>query len=119
MPTTKMYEGRAVVFDFNDYPDGLENSIAQINFILKANEEECHSFLPPDWYVIDYHGGTAQDGDNRTIVVGLERYKSHQNLQPLWNFRLIADPVEDDGTQWIVFDVVRWQPNKLYSFEMP
>jgi hypothetical protein len=41
------------------------------------------------------------------------------NLQPLWNFRLIADPLEDDDTQWIVFDVVRWQPTTLYSFDLP
>ena len=118
MPTNKMYEGRAVVFDFNDYPDGLEDAVAQIDFITKANEE-CHNFLPPDWYVEGYYGGTAQDGDNRTIIVGLERYKNHLNLQPLWNFKLIADPLEDDDTQWIVFDVVRWQPTTLYSFEMP
>lgn len=118
MPTNKMYEGRAVIFDFNDYPDGLENKVAQIDFISKAIRE-CHHFLPEDWYVNDYHGGTAQDGDSRTIVVGLERYKKYYNLQPLWNFRLIADPLEDDDTQWIVFDVVRWQPDNTYSFQIP
>lgn len=118
MSTNKMYEGRAVIFDFNDYPDGLENPIAQINFILKANEE-CHSFLPPDWYVEGYYGGAAVYGDSRTIVVGLERYKDHQNLQPLWNFVLTADPVDQDDTQWIVFDVVRWQPTTLYNFQLP
>lgn len=112
MPTNKMYEGRAVVFDFNDYLDGCENPIAKINFILAANVE-CHNFLPPDWYIQGY------DGDKRTIVVGLERYKRLLNLQPLWKFKLIADPVEDDGTQWIVFDVVRWQPDKFYSFQLP
>jgi hypothetical protein len=112
MPTTKMYEGRAVIFDPNDYPDGLKNKVAQLLFIHQANEQ-CHSFLPPDWYVEGYYE------DSRTIVVGLERFKSHQNLQPLWNFRLIADPVEDDGTQWIVFDVVRWQPDNIYSFQIP
>ena len=119
MPTTKMYEGRAVIFDFNDYPDGLENPIAQTEFILAANEE-CDSFLPPDWYIKGYYGGTAQDGDNRTIVVGLERYKEGMNLQTLWNFRLIADPYEEEQErQWIVFDVVRWDPDKLYSFQIP
>ena len=118
MPTNKMYERRAVVFDFNDYSDGLEDAVAQIDFISKAIEE-CHGFLPHDWYIEGYYGGTAQDGDNRTIIVGLERYKNHLNLQPLWNFKLIADPLEDDDTQWIVFDVVRWQPTTLYSFDLP
>lgn len=120
MPTTKMYEGRAVIHDFNDYPpDGLENRIAQIEFILKANEA-CHFFLPHDWYVEGYYGDTAQDGNNRTIVVGLERYKEGMNLQPLWNFRLIADPYEEEQErQWIVFDVVRWEPDTLYSFQIP
>jgi hypothetical protein len=66
-----------------------------------------------------YYGGTAQDGDNRTIVVGLERYKSHQNLQPLWNFVLTVDPLENDNSQWIVFDVVRWTPDNIYSFQIP
>jgi len=119
MPTTKMYEGRAVIFDFNDYPDGLENPIAQAEFILAANEQ-CHYFLPPDWYVEGYYGGTVTDGDSRTIVVGLERYKEGLNLQPLWNFRLTADPYEEEQErQWIVFDVVRWDPDKLYSFQIP
>jgi hypothetical protein len=118
MPTIKMYEGRAVTFDFNDYPDGLENPIAQKDFITEAIEE-CHYCLPDDWYVEGYYGGTAQDGDNRTIVVCLKRYEPCLNLQPRWNFKLTADPVEDDGTQWIVYDVVRWEPSKLYSFQMP
>jgi|694.fasta_scaffold05523_22 hypothetical protein len=113
MPTTKMYEGRAVIHDFNDYPYGLENPIAQIEFILKANEA-CHFFLPPDWYVEGYYE------DSRTIVVGLERYKEGLNLQPLWNFRLTADPYEEEQErQWIVFDVVRWQPDTVYSFQIP
>jgi len=113
MPTTKMYEERAVIFDFNEYPDGLENPTAIINFVSVANQE-CHSFLPPDWYVKDYHQ------DSRTIVVGLERYKQLANLQPLWNFKLIADPYEENVTgdrQWIVFDVVRRQPSTYYSFQ--
>ena len=117
MPTTKMYEGRAVVHDFNDYPpDGLENPIAQIEFILKANEA-CHFFLPHDWYVEGYNGSVEYD--NRTIIVALERYRSHDNLQPLWMFKLVADPLEDDDTQWIVFDVVRYEPSTLYSFQTP
>lgn len=113
-----MYKERAVIFDFNEYTDGLENPIAKINFILAANQE-CHNFLPPDWYVEGYYGGSAVDDDGRTIVVGLERYKDRQNLQPLWNFKLIADPLEDDDTQWIVFDVVRWTPDNIYSFQIP
>ena len=109
MPTTKMYEGRAVIHDFNDYPpDGLENPIAQIEFILKANEE-CHFFLPHDWYVEGYYE------DSRTIVVGLERHKKGMNLQPLWNFVLTADPIDEDEMQWIVFDVVRCEPSKVYK----
>lgn len=118
MPTTRMYEDRAVIFDFNDYPEGLECPQAQQDFITAANEE-CHSFLPPDWYIEGYYGGTAQDGAYRTIVVGLERFKDCMNLQPLWNFSLTADPLDDDETQWIVFDVTRWQPPNLYSFQMP
>jgi hypothetical protein len=118
MPTTKIYEGRAVLFSFNEYPDGLENPTAQNDFIAAAIEE-CHHCLPDDWYVEGYYGGTAQDGDNRTIVVGLERYKDAHNLQPLWNFVLTADPIDEDDEQWIVFDIVRWQPNNLYSFQMP
>lgn len=112
MPTNKMYEGRAVIFDFNDYPNGLENPIAQNDFIAAAITE-CHHCLPDDWYVDGYYE------DSRTIVVGLKRYKDQQNLQPLWNFCLTADPLEDDNTQWIVFDVVRWQPSNLYSFQIP
>ena len=120
MPTTKMYENRAVIFDFNDYPDGLEDAIAHQDFVAKANEQ-CHSFLPPDWYVEGYYGGSVIDGDGRTIVVALERYKDGQNLQPLWNFKLIADPYEENVTgdrQWIVFDVVRWEPTTTYSFQL-
>jgi hypothetical protein len=116
MPTTKMYEGRAVIHDFNEYPDGLENFTALADFVAKANEE-CHSFLPPDWYVEGYNG--CAEYNNRTIIVGLERFRTHANLQPLWMFKLIADPVEDDDTQWIVFDVMRWQPSTLYSFQTP
>jgi hypothetical protein len=118
MPTTKMYSERAVIFDFAEYPEGLETTQAHIDFVAAANEE-CHSFLPPDWYVKGYFGGTSVDGASRTIVVGLERYKDSMNLQPLWNFVLTADPLEDDDTQWIVFDVVRWQPDNLYSFQLP
>ena len=118
MPTTKMYGQRAVIFDFNEYPEGLEDATAQKDFITKAIEN-CDSFLPPDWYVEGYYGGTAQDGDNRTIVVCLKRYEACLNLQPRWNFKLTADPLEDDDTQWIVFDVVRWDPSNLYSFQLP
>ena len=121
MPATKMYGQRAVIFDFNEYPDGLENPIAQKDFIAKAIEN-CDSFLPPDWYVEGYYGGTVVDGDSRTIVVCLKRYEDGQNLQPRWNFKLIADPLEENVTgerQWIVFDVVRWEPNTIYSFQLP
>ena len=118
MPTTKMYEGRAVIIDPNEYPNGWENADLIFDF-LTAAIEECHHCLPEDWYVEGYYAGTAQDGDNRTIVVGLERYKRLANLQPLWNFVLTADPVDLDDTQWIVFDVVRWQPTTLYNFQLP
>lgn len=112
MPTNKMYEGRAIIFDPNEYPDGWDNLTAQKDFIAAAIEE-CHHFLPEDWYIQDYHE------DSRTIVVGLERYQDCYNLQPVWNFIMTADPVDEDDTQWIVYDVVRWQPNNLYSFQMP
>ena len=107
-----MYKDRAVIFDPNGYPNGWENLITQNDFIAAAINE-CHSCLPDDWYVEGYYE------DSRTIVVGLERYKDRRNLQPLWNFVLTADPLEEDGTQWIVFDVVRWQPNNIYSFQIP
>jgi hypothetical protein len=113
MPTIKMYEGRAVIIDPSSYPDGLETEQFHLDFIAAANEA-CHFFLPPDWYVEGYYE------DSRTIVVGLERYKEGMNLQPLWNFRLTADPYEEEQErQWVVFDVVRWQPDTVYSFQIP
>ena len=118
MPTTKMYENRAVLFDFNEYPDGLENFTALQDFVTAALNE-CHHCLPDDWYVEGYYGGSVIDGDGRTIVVGLKRYEDFGNLQPLWNFSLTADPIDKQDRQWIVFDVVRWQPNNIYSFQTP
>jgi hypothetical protein len=115
MPTTKMYEGRAIQIDPNEYPNTWTNADFIYDFITAANEQ-CHHFLPHDWYV----NGVYED--SRTIVVGLERYKEGLNLQPLWNFRLTADPYEENVTgdrQWIVFDVVRWQPDTVYSFQIP
>lgn len=112
MPTNKMYEGRAVIIDPIDYPQEWETEQFHLDFITAAIKE-CHFFLPPDWYIEGFYA------DSRTIVVGLERYKDSMNLQPLWNFVLTNGPVDEDGTQWIVFDVVRWQPSKLYNFQLP
>lgn len=118
MPTTKMYEQRAVIFDFNVYPDGLENLKALDDFIAKANEQ-CDFFLSPDWYVEGYYGGGVTNGPSKTIVVALESNKEGMNLQPLWNFVLTSQPLEENGRQWVVFDVVRWEPDTIYSFQIP
>lgn len=118
MPTTQMYEGRAVMFDPNEYPDGWESSITLHDFIAAANHE-CHSFLPPDWYIHSTNKDYGITDDCVVITVGLERYKDSGNLQPLWHFNLIADPLDEDDTQWIVFDVVRWQPTTAYNFQLP
>jgi len=116
MPTTKIYENRAILIDPNEYANGWEHPMLQIDFVTAAIEE-CHNFLPSDWYVEGFCG--SAEYNNITIVVGLKRYKDRENLQPLWNFRLIADPIDEDGEQWIVFDVTRWEPNNLYSFQLP
>jgi hypothetical protein len=108
MQTTKMYEGRAVMIDPSSYPLGLETKDFIFDFITAANEE-CNFFLPPDWYVVDY------DEDSRTIVVSLDRYASLMNMQPLWNFVLTADPIDEDEMQWVEFDVVRCEPSKVYK----
>lgn len=107
-----MYVDRAVQFDPNGYPNGFDNPIALMDFIAAA-VDECHGFLPHDWYLKTYHQET------RTIVVGLERYEDSIGLQPIWNFVLTADPLEEDDTQWVVFDVVRYDPQSLYSFQIP
>lgn len=116
-----MYEGRAVILDPNDYPNGWENPDLIFDF-LTAAIEECHHCLPEDWYVKDFHYGTEGKMPGvvkRTIVVGLERYKRFDNLQPLWNFTLTSYPLDDTNNQWVVFDIVRWQPTTLYNFQLP
>ncbi len=112
MPLTKMYENRAILIDPNEYANGWEHPLLHINFVTAAIEE-CHNFLPPDWYVLGY------DEPNKTIVVGLKRYENRMNLAPWWSFVITADPLDNDEDQWIVFDVVRFEPSKIYNFQLP
>jgi len=112
MPLTKMYENRAVMFNTNDYPLGWDNPNSLTDFIAAANEE-CHYLLPPDWYILGY------DENNKSIVVGLERYENRMNLAPCWSFIITAEKTDDDGDNWIIFDVTRFEPTKLYNFQLP
>ena len=116
MEATEMYKNCAVTFDPNGYPNGWDNPYTMNDFISTAIQE-CHGFLPDDWYV-DFEDSTMVD-DDRFIVVKLQRYEDGQNLQPYWIFQLTADPVDDLDNQWIVFNVNRYEASTMYRFEMP
>ena len=109
MPQVLMYKDRAIIFDPNEY-NGQDWS----HDFVTAAIEECHDFLPSDWYIIH----TKDEG--RVIVVGRKKYEDMLNLQPYWVFRITADPVDErNDWQWLVFDVIRDSAAKTYSFQIP
>lgn len=111
MPIIKIYDNRAILFDPNQQ-GGWENPDVLHNFVCNAIED-CDDCIPDDWYVYNFVEET------REIVVALERYKDNNGSEPLFVFKLIADPIDIDNDQWIVFDLYRDEPDKLYNFQLP
>lgn len=110
-----MYKDRAVIFDPNSVPGGWENPNA-INMFIREAVLHCDGFLPTDW-VVEFDN-CILDSAPIVIEVRLHRYDGGQNLQPRWIFNLVADPVDDMDNQWIVFDVIRFDYQPTYRFQM-
>lgn len=109
MAIRKFFENLAVQFDPNER-GGWSNPDVLHDFVCLALEE-CDDCIPDDFYVRDFNE------DARTIAVALDRHNGVAD-QPYYFFQLVADPLDEDDDQWIVFDLYHYQPNKEYNFKI-
>lgn len=101
----KLFEDKAVPFDGHLQPANTE---WYYDFALEATAE-CFNFLDwENWFVDAYVEA------NRTIIIK-NRNAEMCNIY----IQITADPEDDYGDLWLVFDVYIDEPIRYYQFQLP
>lgn len=100
-----LFERVAVQFDAHLQPANTEWFVD----FAEAAVAECHNILDWDkWYVDAYIDA------NRTIII-----KNRDSEMCNIYIQITADPEDEYGDLWLVFDVFIDEPTRFYTFQLP